>query len=287
VVLAFVVGVGLAYAYHSVADGSTSASTVGPPGAPLTPVGALTTGGDAAGAAADARTTTDPPGPPAATARDAVAQFLSAEVAQQFDASYGLLSSADRARVQSRAAWTTAHGEMAPIRAFSISDVTGGAARATATVQLDLRSRLDQVNGLVTARAVTYVAVAEDGGWRIDLADSVQEPVYPSDGLATGAVRDWAIARQACRKPDEFAGGLLGAPREADSLCHTRGPVRVGAVAPLPESDAAEPFLAAFGPDVYEWARTVPLRAPHRMDVVVAPVADQWLPIGVLRGGRP
>ena len=42
----------------------------------------------------------------------------------------------------------------------------------------------------------------------------------------------------------------------------------------------ADPYVAAFGPDVLEWARVVPVSGPAQIDVVVAPVGESWLVIG-------
>jgi hypothetical protein len=53
-------------------------------------------------------------------------------------------------------------------------------------------------------------------------------------------------------------------------------------VRPLPETAQDQPFLAAFGSAVHDWARVVRLDAPVRMDVVVAPVGERWLVVGVL-----
>jgi hypothetical protein len=288
VAAAFAIGVTLAYGYHVLADGSTSG---GASGAAVrdqaTPsMGALPAGRLESGAAVvDPTPAPDPPGPAAPSPRDAVTQFLDAEVAQDFASSYAILGALDRSRAGSRAQWIADHGDIAPIVAFRPSGVSVDGARAEVSVDLALRPSLDQVHGLVTAHAAgSYVAVLEDGGWRVAFTDSRLTPIYPPDALATEAVRRWVQDRQACRKPVEYEGGLLGAASRASMLCHARGAIQVGAPSALPETDADEPFLAAFGPSVYEWARVVRVRAPSHLDVVVAPMGEHWLVIGVLQG---
>jgi hypothetical protein len=53
-------------------------------------------------------------------------------------------------------------------------------------------------------------------------------------------------------------------------------------VQPLPETSQDQPFLAAFGSAVHDWARVVTVDAPARLHVVVAPLGERWLVIGVL-----
>jgi hypothetical protein len=37
---------------------------------------------------------------------------------------------------------------------------------------------------------------------------------------------------------------------------------------------------AAFGPDVYAWARRVPVTGPVALDLFLAPVGERWLVVG-------
>jgi hypothetical protein len=77
--------------------------------------------------------------------------------------------------------------------------------------------------------------------------------------------------------------GLIGASARAAALCGADGAIRTGRARALPDTAQDQPFLAAFGGDVHQWARVVRLESPVRQDVVVAPVGEQWLVVGVLQ----
>jgi hypothetical protein len=146
-----------------------------------------------------------------------------------------------------------------------------------------LRPQLDEVIGLVPAEAeLTMATVQEDGQWRVRFADSRLEPVYLDDATAAADTRAWVARRAGCMPADEYDGGLLGAGAAslAEQLCGAAEPVAVGAVRALTISPDADPYIAAFGPEVLDWARVVPVSSPVELDVVVAPVGERWLVIG-------
>lgn len=233
----------------------------------------------------------EPPEAPAATPAAAVTGFLNAETAGEFASSYGRLGGPDRLRTGSRSEWTNLHAQLPTIRGFTLGETrsTPGGAEIDADVQL--KPGLDTIVGLVPARAkATWIAVAEDGGWRVDFDNSTLVPEYPPDAAAIDAATSWVSARAQCRRAPQFRDGLLGAPALAGDLCGARGPVRVGTAAPLRVGDGVEPFVAAFGPDVFTWARTIPVQSPTPMSVVLAPIGERWVVIGVLQslpGGSP
>jgi hypothetical protein len=213
----------------------------------------------------------------------AVESFLTAEAAGRHESSYGLLSAPDRDRVGSRAAWAAAHVNLPPVTGYAVEALqTMDADTAAVVTRTALRTGLDEVVGLVPARAVgRWVAVREDGGWRVAYGRSRLEPQYPAEAQAGDAARAWVAARQACRRAAEWDGGLVGSDRAARRLCRTRGAVAVGRPTPLPDDDpSATALTAAFGPDVYAWARRVPVTEPRALDLVVAPVGEQWLVVG-------
>ena len=225
----------------------------------------------------------EPGGPAAPTPAAAVEQFLAAEVAGDFATSYGFLSAADRDDLGSRAEWTSAHGQLPRITGYTVATVASGMDRTEVATALELDAGLDEIVGLVPARAdATWVAVAEDGGWRVAFAQSALTPRYPADFDAPAAVENWVAARRDCRRGDQYRDGLLGSDDLARTLCRAEGRVAAGPVAPLDPSAEAQPFLAAFGPEVFSWARVVPVDAPDPFQVVVAPVDERWLVIGVL-----
>jgi hypothetical protein len=142
---------------------------------------------------------------------------------------------------------------------------------------------LDEIRGLVPARArAEWVAVNEDGRWRISPADVRIESQLPSDDDADDRVVEWARSRQACEPADQYEGGLVGVPVLADRLCRQDGDLTA---APATELDSieADRFVASFGPGALDWARVVPLTSPAgALRAVVAPIGDRWTVVGVL-----
>jgi hypothetical protein len=151
----------------------------------------------------------------------------------------------------------------------------------TVTGTITLEPRLDEVSGFVPDHAdVDWRVVAEDGGWRVDIADSTLHPMLPDESGATSAAAEWATARQECRTDGEYAGSLLGSPVLGDQLCGVHGDVVAGSPAPLGDVLSSE-IVAAFGPDATTWARTVTLSSPAQLTVVTAPFGDHWVVVGV------
>ncbi|MGH9051219.1 MAG: hypothetical protein ACRDY4_15930 [Acidimicrobiia bacterium] len=226
----------------------------------------------------------EPPAPASATPDVAVDAFLTAEARRDYATSYGLLSAADRDEIGSRKEWAAAHGELETVTSFVLGPVRAlDAASAEVEAGVTFESTLDETRGLVPARArATWVAVAEDGGWRVARSRSRVTPQYPDEQGAVSAAAAWVGARKSCDRSMQYEDGLVGVAAPVERLCDARGPVRVGAVAPLEPDAGVEPFLAAFGPEVLSWARVVPTTSPVPMAVVLAPVADTWLVIGTL-----
>jgi hypothetical protein len=225
----------------------------------------------------------------AATPIEAVEGYLAAEAGGRYDESFLFLTTADRELYRSAANWTQQHADLPPIVGYMVSPTSAPPApdgRVTVGATLALEPSLDEVAGLVAARATAaWVAVQEGGLWRVLLSESALTPTWPSDTTAGDAVRAWAEARRDCptgtQITAEWAGGLLGFPSLADDLCEASSRVRVGPPVPLDPIDAAT-FVAAFGEEVAEVARVVPLTSPAELQAVVAPLGDNWLVIGVL-----
>jgi hypothetical protein len=236
----------------------------------------------AGAAVASTSVASEPPDAAAPSPTAAVTAFLAAEVAGRFDASYGLLSADDRARAGGRLPWSENHANLPPVTGFAIDSVVVAGDEATVATRIDLRSSLDEVVGLVPAHALaSWSSVREDGGWRVAYARSRLIPQYPSDALASDAAREWVTARQACHQAAEWSGGLVGSDAPARRLCRARSAVAVGAATQLPDDTSASDVAAAFGPDVYAWARLVPVTEPARLELIVAPIGERWLVIGV------
>jgi hypothetical protein len=235
-------------------------------------------------AAASAPVAPDSPDDAAPSPDEAVRRFLEYEIARDYDASYGLLSADDRARSVTRAGWAAAHADIPAITGYTLAAADIESSRAVVPADVRLRAELTPSTGLVPSQATAeYRAVAEDGGWRVAFDASTLTPRFVPDTRAPAAVRAWAQRRTRCRGANEYVAGLIGASARADMLCDAEGPIRVGRARMLPETAQDQPFLAAFGSEVHDWARVVPLQSPVRMDVVVAPVGERWLVVGVLQ----
>ena len=123
----------------------------------------------------------------------------------------------------------------------------------------------------------------EDGGWRVAYSRSRLVPEYPSDALAGAAatrVGDGPPGVPHRRRVVRRVGRTRR--RSPRRLCRPewsgRGRLRR---LPVPDDTSASSLAAAFGPDVYAWARLVPVTEPARLDLIVAPVGERWLVIGV------
>lgn len=223
------------------------------------------------------------PAAAAGTPVAAVTGFLDAEVSRDFAASYGRLGATDRLRAGSGAAWSELHAQLPAITGFTVGEARSAPGRAEVDAEVELTAGLDAIVGLVPAHArAVWIAVPEDGGWRVDFASSELVPTYPPDADAADATRSWVSARSNCRGARQQSDQLLGAPGLANDLCGAEGPVRVGTPAPLRAGVGVEQFVAAFGAEVFGWARAVPVHSPAPMSVVLAPIGDRWVVIGVL-----
>jgi len=289
IVVALALGLGVAFALHATVDDQSATSE--PAGENVRgslahaladregAIGPSTSGSSVAAGAP----VVEPPSTAAPTPDAAVEAFLALEVAEDYDGSYGILSDGDRANATSGAAWAAQHAALPAVTGYEITAVEQHASRADVSAHLQLRPELNADAGLVPQRATaTFSAVAEDGGWRVAYSDSTLVPQYAPATRAPAAVRSWVRARQDCRTGPEYDGGLVGAPARAAALCGRRGAIAVGNARTLPDTAQDQPFLAAFGTDVHDWARVVPVDTPVRMDVVVAPVGEHWLVVGVL-----
>lgn len=217
----------------------------------------------------------------ATTPEAAVKGFLAAEVQLDFAGSYEFLSEADRVAYPTPASWEAAHGQFPVITGFAVSEVR----EATVITSTALRGGVDPVLGLVPGRATgTWAVVEEGGGWRVFFGstESALAPLYPPDDGVAEAVRTWVGDRQECGDAAPTTGTLYGAPALAQELCDAPGDIVLGEPGVLQDGPDTAPLLAAFGPEVFTWARVVEVREPVAMLAVTAPVNDQWQVVGLL-----
>jgi hypothetical protein len=225
---------------------------------------------------------------PAASAEsspeDAVEAYLDAERDGDFARSFALLSATEQEQ-SSVTDWVALHADLPEILDFEIvpGAATAATGRAEVSARAKLHAELNEVVGLIPASAeLTFTTVQEDDGWRVAFADSLIDPIYLSDATAATDVRAWVEERAGCDPQAASSAGLLGpgAAGLVDRLCAAKGTIEVESPQPLQDTPDADPYVAAFGPDVLNWARVVRVAGPAEVDVVVAPVGERWQVIG-------
>jgi hypothetical protein len=215
---------------------------------------------------------------------DALRHFLDARVDGDLDRAWDAVSERDRRQYPDASDWQDANGVLPSVTGYTLGPPGVLGARAQVTGTVSYRPGLDDIAGDVPAHANATWALERDGGnWRVSLAESEVLPLYPGDANAAPAARAWVDARLHCRTASQWDGGFVGdADTAVHALCGARGDAQLQPVQELDDTAGAEPFLAAFGADVFTWARVVPVDAPVRLDLVLAPVGDQWLVIGAM-----
>lgn len=219
---------------------------------------------------------------PAPSPSDAIEGFLTAEASGQHEQSFALLTEAGRDTYGSPATWQAAHASFFPVAAFEMQGVNHAGSRTSVVTDVRYESTINEVIGLVPARAeVTWLVVEEGGGWLVDFDGADVAPRFPPDRDAVDAARRWATTRQDCRVAEEYSAGLVGLATIADRLCDADGPLHFGPVASLDSGDTSA-LVSAFGAPAATWARAVDITGPVEMTVVLAPVDDTWLVVGVV-----
>lgn len=225
-----------------------------------------------------------PPGAGAQSPEAALTGFLDAEVAKDFETSFGFLSSTDRIEFGSPAGWVAGHADvLPPVLAYEPGEVSQGDGVATVVTTVTFEPGLDQVVGLTPgqARVAWEVLEAEDGSWGVSLDTSAVEPIYPPAEGAGAAARTWVDDRQACTDPANEREGLVGAAPLADTLCGAEGELSLGEVSVLDEAATAT-ISTAFGPETAAASRAVRITGSVELAAVLAPIGDEWFVIGVL-----
>lgn len=210
------------------------------------------------------------------TAAEARARFAEAVVGNDAVGAFSLLAPVDRERFVNPQRFAVELGSQAPWIAATPS---GGDA-----VLVTRAASLDPVLGLVTPTATVTLPVTEEGGrptvmWSRRV---IEERAAADETTLPSTVARWANARQACNasaSADETDNGLVGVVGLATAICDAKGAVTVGGsdeVMYLLDLDDPAPVLDAYGSDAATWARVVPFTAPVAMNVVLAPVGDDW-----------
>ncbi len=248
-----------------------------------------------------------PVGPAAPDPLAAVQSFARAELERDANGAWSLLSEADRARYTSPQVWAGERSQRPHLRAIEgvavlepsasapAPALTGngpaGSVTVTAVVRFD--PALDQNLGMIpTSASARWLAVPEDGGWRVAYQRSSFDAHLPPLAALGDTARQWVRARQGCEIPGsgasisdenrlEVVGGVVGVAGLANRLCNTNHPVRTGTPTPLDPAESAA-VVAAFGPQSLQWAQVVPLAGAVPQRLVMGPLGERWIAIGVL-----
>jgi hypothetical protein len=219
-----------------------------------------------------------------AQARALLEEFIAAEEAQEWDASFALLTPADQDELGPVNVWIANHANTPPFTGIDILSVRTLEGRTEVVADVTLASTLDEFRGFVPARGRATFGVEDvEGAWRVAFTRSVLQPRYPDDGPVAEEALQWAQARQSCEPNVREHPRLLGAPSIALALCGSQGEIRVGEIRNLTEGEDATPFVSAYGAQVFDWTRVVAVTGEVPMRVVLAPIDDRWTVIGVLR----
>lgn len=232
---------------------------------------------------------TSPVGPAASSPQAAVEQFLRGERDGDAATSYSALSAADRGRIGTIDSWRDNHNGLPQYRGFTFVRTS---ADGHVVESVDLVPALDEVDGYVPGHATaTFATVAQDSGYRIDLAHSTLEPIAADDAGIVPAATTWIKARQACSADttsssgdatgNETAGNLLGQPSAATALCGTTGPVTFGTPKPI-DGALGDAVKTAYGPDATRWAKAIDVDGTTKLTIALGPLGDDWVVVGVI-----
>lgn len=245
---------------------------------------------DSESVAANMEAVASAPTEPVAGAGSAVAaveQFLAAEVANDLDASFALLSDQDRRDVPDPGTWVAVHAEvLPPIKSYEVLGVEATEGGVAVNTAMEFEPSLDDIRGLVPGPAtVSWLAVEDQAGWRVSLEGSSVEWRYPPDDGVVPAAAGWLSSGAACEPRSALPPGttFLGTRRDLlDELCSAGDAVSAGAALELDDPAVDDALVAAFGPEARTWARAVTVDGDVAAALVLAPVGGQWEVIDVV-----
>ena len=225
-------------------------------------------------------TTTAPPvGTAAGSPRAAVEGYLDAEIAGNRAASLALLSADDRTSIGDLASWEDQHDTLPQYVSYVVASTAG----SNVVTDVVMEPHVDETSGIVPGRArIEWATTASGGGFTVDLAGTAVTPSFPPDAAAGPAALGWVTAMQSGEVAHQYEGTLLGQPGLRDDLPKTRGTFRVGSVSRLTGWQFAQTFTDALGPDSAKALRVVRLEGPGPIEVVTAPLGDDWVVVGAV-----
>lgn len=230
----------------------------------------------------------DPQPTPRRRLADAVTDLLAAEQRLDHGASFLLVSRQTRLEYKDVADWTKRRQELPAVKGFRLAPESEGAAGDRAgkvAAEVEHEPGLDSFRGLSPARETqTFIGRREGDGWLVD-GDPNTEPILPPEPKAVEVATAWVAAVQACDQPKagrlQAVAILFGSADGAVGLCSKSGPVTPGAVGPLSAGVASTDIVAQYTSDALVWARVVRVTSPGVFGVVLAPIGDSWLVLGL------
>lgn len=219
---------------------------------------------------------------------DAVRDLLQAEQRGDSAASFLVLSRESRAEYKDVSDWIKRRQQLPAVTGFRIDPDSEGekgdrAGKVSAVVEHT--PGLDPFRGLSAARETQVFTGRKEGdGWLVD-GDPVVDPLLPSDTSAVEGATAWVAAVQACdRKKAEglqVVRDIFGTAQGAEGLCGKQGPVTPGPVERLTPGIASTDIVAQYSTDALVWARVVRMTSPAGFGVVLAPLGERWLVLGI------
>ena len=185
------------------------------------------------------------------------------------------------AGLQDPADWARRRTQLPAITGFVVKQ----AASDRVTVELSHTPGLDPFLGLSPAtETAVYTVRSEHGGFLVD-AEAAITPVFPPEADAATAAAAWAARIQACDQPGartfQAVDQLFISLRQPIALCTAKGSVEVGAVGRLDPGPASQDIVGQYSTDALSWCRVVPITAPIRIRVILAPIGNEWKVLGL------
>jgi hypothetical protein len=249
----------------------------------------------AAGATPVDATGTGTPAAPSAPVRPgspraALQALLAAHAAGRYRQGWDLLDSASRADYPTAEVWAAAQADRLQPVTFQVgAERPGPDGTVEVAATVTHKPAVEPFSGLTPGRTEDVWRARREGGtWRIDANPVKQEPVLPADDRAPAAVQAWVAKLLACDQAGatglEAGGERYGPTGFAGLPCERRGEWTVDRAIGF-ERSPDPVYVAAFGPDVQDWARLVPVKGPDSsFYAVVAPVGDAWRVLGTSVG---